>query len=172
MSHTKTPTKTSILTYSGKVVDYLCPDPKQIGIKDIAIALSRETRFGGHTQVPYFVAQHCLFVSGLLSEEFALEGLLHDATEAYCRDIPTPLKNLLPDYHEIEARMDRVIRAKFGLPLEMSPEVKAGDFAALQHEMHSFTKHKVSATYAHLIPLSSEQAYTAFLARFKELYSA
>lgn len=142
-----------------------------IDIHDIAIALSREARFNGHTTEFYSVAQHSLFVSNLLPPDNALEGLLHDATEAYMRDIPSPLKKLLFDYQKLEKRMDRAIRKKFGLPPIMSKIVKDCDLLALWHEMHSFTQHEVPSTYPYLIPLTSEQAYSAFIARYKELIS-
>jgi 5'-deoxynucleotidase YfbR-like HD superfamily hydrolase len=54
--------------------------------------------------------------------EFALEALLHDASEAYCNDIAAPLKALLPDYRGIEKWVEGLISQKFGLPETMSPE--------------------------------------------------
>ncbi len=59
---------------------------------------------------------------------------MHDAAEAYCRDIPAPLKALLPDYREIEKRTDQLIRFKFGLPLEEASVVKYADLTMLATE--------------------------------------
>ena len=164
-------TPTSILTFSGKFLDYTNPSVRQISIEDIAIALSREARFSGHTKDFYSVAQHSLYVSHIVPPEFAMEALLHDATEAYCKDIPTPLKRLLPDYQKIERAVDQVIRKKYGLLDTMSQEVADGDHAALLHEMFSFTKHNVGIPFVGepIVPLSSPDARAAFLARFKEL---
>ena len=39
--------------------------------------------------------------------------LLHDASEAYLGDIPSPLKRLLPDYREIEQSVQSGIEEKF-----------------------------------------------------------
>ena len=161
-----------ILTFSGKFLDYLNPDPEQIDIEDIAIALSREARFCGHTKKFYSVAQHSVFVSKLLPPIFSLEGLLHDASEAYCKDLPTPLKNLLPDYQAIEERVDGVIRKKFGLPPKMSIEVKAGDHAALMHEMGSFTEHNIGKELPRITPLSSAAARISFLKQYRIIATA
>lgn len=59
---------------------------------------------------------------------------MHDAAEAYCQDIPAPLKALLPDYREIEKRTDQLIRFKFGLPLEEASVVKYADLTMLATE--------------------------------------
>lgn len=165
-------TPSSILTFTGKFLDYLNPSIAQISIEDIAIALSREARFSGHTKEFYSVAQHSIYVSRLVPPAFAMEALLHDGTEAYCKDIPTPLKRLLPDYQKIERAVDLVIRKKFKLPSTMSQEVADGDHIALFHEMANFTRHNVdglNGTAPVLTPLSSEDARAEFLARFKEL---
>ncbi|MCL3991911.1 5'-deoxynucleotidase, partial [Escherichia coli] len=65
---------------------------------------------------------------------FAFEALMHDATEAYCQDIPAPLKRLLPDYKRMEEKIDAVIREKYGLPQAMSTPVKYADLIMLATE--------------------------------------
>lgn len=59
---------------------------------------------------------------------------MHDATEAYCQDIPAPLKRLLPDYKRMEEKIDAVIREKYGLPPVMSTPVKYADLIMLATE--------------------------------------
>lgn len=125
---------TWILTASGKHFDFADPQPDQIEAGDIAQALSFESRFAGHTYHHYSVAQHSLMTSTIVDEPFALEALLHDASEAYCKDIPLPLKQMLPDYKAIERRVDAVIRARFGLPAACSQEVKRADLIMLATE--------------------------------------
>lgn len=163
-------TPTSILTFSGRFLDFQHPQVSQIVVEDIALALSREARFSGHTSEFYSVAQHSVHVSHLVPFEFALEALLHDATEAYCRDIPTPLKRLLPDYQKIERAVDAVIRQKFDLPMTMSKEVADADHIALLHEMASFTKHSVPPMAGPSITaLDSRAAERSFLGRYYDI---
>jgi len=49
---------TIIQTYAGHRFSLLYPDPRDINPRDIAIALSRLPRLGGHTSTFYCVAQH------------------------------------------------------------------------------------------------------------------
>jgi 5'-deoxynucleotidase YfbR-like HD superfamily hydrolase len=121
-------------TYSGRVVDLSRFSEEDIHIEDIAHALSQIVRFTGHITKPYTVAQHSVLVSRLCPEEHALWGLLHDASEAYLGDVSTPLKSLLPEYREIEGRVQREIAGRFGLPWPMPASVKDADRRALMQE--------------------------------------
>lgn len=123
-----------IRTYTGKLIDVSNPNPDDIVIADIAHALSLNNRWGGHTKYPYSVAYHSLWCAACVEPEYKLEALLHDATEAYIRDMPTPIKKLLPDYMALEEKLDTAIRAKFGLPATMSQAVKDVDRRALDFE--------------------------------------
>src|SRR5207244_9677156 len=86
---------TWIQTYSGRRFDLLEPSEEMIEIIDIAHGLSLEVRFNGATRFPYSVAQHSLLVCQFTGNKCKLYGLLHDAAEAYCKDIPSPLKRWL-----------------------------------------------------------------------------
>lgn len=123
-----------LLTYSGAHFDLVDPQPEMINLVDIVKGLSRESRFAGQTLYFYTVAQHSVEASIIVGQEFALEALLHDASEAYLKDIPRPLKQLLPDYRSIEQRVDAVIRARFGLPAKQSDDVTAADRIMLATE--------------------------------------
>jgi 5'-deoxynucleotidase YfbR-like HD superfamily hydrolase len=63
-----------------------------------------------------------------------MAGLLHDGAEAFIGDVSSPLKRLLPDYKRIEAEVERVVFAKFGLPTELHPSVKEADLILLATE--------------------------------------
>lgn len=104
-----------IKTFSGKHFYYDKINKDDIDINDIAVSLSNICRFAGHLSHFYSVAQHAVLCSQLVPQEFAFEALMHDATEAYCQDIPAPLKRLLPDYKRMEEKIDAVIREKYGL---------------------------------------------------------
>lgn len=126
----------AILTASGRYFDFTNPDPRSIDVRDIAVALSRICRFTGHPTRFYSVAQHSVLVSHLVPQEYALQGLLHDASEAYLGDVSSPLKQLLPDYKVIEHRVERAIAVAFGLPFTLHPSVKEADLRALVTERH------------------------------------
>jgi hypothetical protein len=116
-------------TSSGRRIRPFDPNPNDIDINDIAHALSHICRFNGHISQFYSVAQHCVHVSENVPPEFALAGLLHDASEAYLCDIPSPLKKS-PEfnfYRFIEANMENVINALFGIDWPMPKEVKEWD---------------------------------------------
>jgi hypothetical protein len=118
-------------TYSGIAFDPTNPTPEMIDIKDVAHALSRICRFGGHMHAPkgsagmYTVAQHSTFVADFCPPELKLTGLLHDAAEAYIGDIITPVKYLfgMSYYRDIELRILRwAIEPKFGIALTPKPD--------------------------------------------------
>lgn len=119
---------------SGRRLFVLSPRVEEIQIEDIAHHLSMICRFGGGCRYWYSVAEHSVLVSHLVPREFALEGLLHDGTEAYLGDIIRPLKGELPDYKRIEQMWELAIAVRFGLPRTLSPEVKVADRRALLTE--------------------------------------
>jgi hypothetical protein len=123
-----------IRTFSGKYVNVFEPTLEMIDIEDIAHALSNQPRFGGHLPKFYSVAQHCVMCSELIEEPFKLGALMHDASEAYLLDIPSPIKHRLPNYKILEDQMMMLISDKFGLKDLWSLEVKNIDRFMLQME--------------------------------------
>lgn len=100
--------------------DYKFVRPQMINIADIARALSRIPRFLGHTKHFYSVATHSMFVARQVPEQYALEGLLHDAAEAYIGDMPAPLKRFLQAsgntaYKDLETKIEVAIAEAFEL---------------------------------------------------------
>ena len=130
--------KAGIRTYLGNQVDAANPDPKQISIEDIAHALSHQCRFGGHTKKHYSVAQHCWMVSHAIDPKYALEGLLHDAHEAYLVDLPSPIKRLMGErWTKLESNLDVAIYKALGLefPSESAQyHIKTADKYLLERE--------------------------------------
>ena len=125
---------TWLLTASGTHFDLVDPQPDMVKVLDIAQGLANECRYTGQCRWFYSVAQHSTMASYLVEPEFALEALLHDASEAYLKDLPRPLKLLLPDYREIERRVESVIRSAFGLPAVQSHPVHVADITMLATE--------------------------------------
>ena len=127
-----------ILLRSGRYLDLTDPDPYLINIYDIAHALSYLCRYTGHSERFYSVAEHSLRVCHILPDHLKLEGLLHDASEAYLGDLSSPLKNLVPQYKNLEDRMNYTIRNTFNLPFSASPEVSEADLIMLGLERRKF----------------------------------
>lgn len=160
-----------VLTRSGRMLD-LADEAPAFYLPDIALSLSRECRFSGQTNLFFSVAQHSICVAKLVPQEFILEALLHDAHEAFLRDLATPIKNLLPDYCALEKMVDKKIRRHFGLPETMSPEVVKADQRALNIERALFLpahdKWPVDPDLAlplvkMFIPISADEALHEFL---------
>lgn len=111
-------------TNSGKRIDLDNPQPDQVCLEDIATGLSKLCRFNGQIKTFYSVAEHCLKVSAMVPEEYKLQAILHDASEAYICDIPTPLKRQLGRaYYDVEERVQRAIGQHFGVELVNLPDV-------------------------------------------------
>jgi hypothetical protein len=171
---------------SGIYLDLQQPRPEQIRLDDIAGSLSRICRFGGHVGQFYSVAEHCWHCAdqarwdglGLDVQRWAL---MHDAAEAYIGDVVKPLKELIkPLYGPIEARIEAVIAARFGLALsvEAVSAVKEIDNAMLIAERRAlFTRDDTlwvgEETVRHLPRVfwlhSSSKAEVAFLRRAEDL---
>jgi uncharacterized protein len=170
-----------ILTASGNYFNFIEPQDNAVLVTDIAHALANVCRFGGHTREFYSVAQHSVLASEIVAPELALAALFHDATEAYIGDVTRPLKNLLPDYRAIEARLHADIFRKLGLPEELPAEVKTADLILLATEQRDLMPEHddVWALIAtidplpdSIVPWSPNEAEEYFLERYRELVSA
>lgn len=77
----------------GKLFWPMDPRPDEIDVYDIANALAKVCRFGGHPDYFYSVAQHAVHVSRLVPAGFELEGLHHDDAEYILADVIRPIKH-------------------------------------------------------------------------------
>jgi hypothetical protein len=167
----------SIHTFSGLRFCPLSPRLEDIRIEDIAHALANQCRFGGHCLEFYSVAQHSVLVSQLCRPEDALWGLLHDASEAYLRDLPRPLKGLVEfaAYRRIERELQRCIVARFGVAPAQPDSVTVADDLALsieQNQLMLIDSQQVEHTSeVVLAPMLPQKAKRLFLDRFNQLYN-
>lgn len=123
-----------ILTFTGKRFYPMAPCPEDICIEDIAHALSLTCRFGGHCKFHYSVAQHSILMHDNVEPEFRKHCLLHDASEAYASDIVRPLKHQMPEYLEVERRIEMAVAEKFNLEFPWPSIIKDHDNRALLTE--------------------------------------
>lgn len=176
--------ESTILCNSGIYFDIAHPHPNDVRIHDIVTALSRICRFGGHCDKFYSVAQHSLLVSHIVPPHLALEGLLHDAAEAYIGDITAPLKQFLPDYKTIELKIEACISVKYGLSLLMSDAaiIKRADLIMLLTEKRDLFVNEKTPWHTrnpalvgleplkeHINPVNSGRAMELFMLRFNQL---
>jgi len=136
-----------LLTHSGQQVNLALPQPGMIRLADIALALSRIPRFGGHTLRPWSVADHSLLVCDLMgapAPDLALAALLHDAHEAYLGDLVLPVQIALRGighqandaWRLLSADLDKAIARAVALDPEMfdHPAIQQADALALAIE--------------------------------------
>lgn len=169
-------------TFSGLFVDPLSLRPQDINIVDVAHSLSMQCRFGGHCTEFYSVAQHSVNVSLNVPKEAALWGLLHDASEAYLKDIPRPLKHssIFEGYRRLEEEVNKTVAKRFGLSFPMPSSIKDADNVELLTEGQSlhpaYGEWWKNGTLQHLSPRDERifgwapaRAEEEFLNRFYEL---
>ena len=146
-----TPIDCWTMTATGAPFYPLRPRESVIDFEVIAQALSRVARWNGHTTKPWTVAQHSLAVCEALefwgeSKAVQLQGLLHDASEAYLPDVPSPIKVHLTNFHAIE---DEILCAIFNA---------AGltDCESLYGTVKQADRFVLEAERATLLPFNSE----------------
>jgi len=171
-----------IRTFTGRNVIPTALKLEDLCINDIAHALSNQCRFGGHTKNFYSVAQHSVYVADVMFDRYgasaALSGLLHDASEAYMVDLPTPIKVLMPAYSAAEYRIQALIEKKFELTVSLnSPEVREIDRVLLATEARDLigdprdwpSLHGVEILPHKIFPIDAVDAEFLFLGRYELL---
>lgn len=185
-------------TYTGRAFWPLDPRPEEIHIEDVAHALALQCRFAGACRVHYSVAEHSVRVLRCVAQMTQQQqrptdeiltvrkwALLHDAPEFILTDLPRPIKRGSEIGRHYIAAEDRVMAAfceRFGLPLEMPPEVKVADNVLLMTEKRDLMAaaplpwHEAQAACAAVEPLPDKimpwtpaEAEMRFLMAFKQL---
>ena len=179
---------------SGRKLDILSPSPFDIEIEDIALGLSRVTRWNGQTtgKHPYSVAQHSVLVEKLFNIEYPdldkkwnLAALLHDAPEYVIGDLITPFKYALNNsYRFVEDNLMKAIYLRFGLPALLPKNIEykikkidkalawfeAIDLAGYKEKEASQIIKKPDLNFEHqIIALSAHEVEKRFLRRYHEI---
>ena len=180
---------------SGRKLDILSPSPFDIEIEDIALGLSRVTRWNGQTtgKYPYSVAQHSILVEELFNIEYPdldkkwnLAALLHDAPEYVIGDLITPFKYALNNsYRFVEDNLMKAIYLRFGLPALLPRHIEskikkidkslawfeAVDLAGYNEKEASkiIKKPNLNSKPQIIVALSANDVQKKFLKRFQEI---
>lgn len=184
---------------SGRRLDLLDPSPLDIEVSDIAHGLARVARWNGQTtgDHAFSVAQHSLLVEEIFCAVLPtaapmqrLAALLHDAAEYVIGDMISPFKAVVGgDYREVENRLQRAIRLRFGLPAEpsaaLTSAIKRADQVAAYFEatvLAGFSMaeaarffgrpHGFDAARFDLVPHAPNKVQKAFLKRFADIDKA
>jgi hypothetical protein len=143
-----------IATLSGKLVDPWNLTPDDVHIDDLAMALSCEPRYIGHNGFHYSVAQHSVILASWYDRPIMKAvALLHDAEEAYLKDMPSPIK-ARPDMAEYLKACDRARRAifgKFGVPYALYEEVRGNDNLLYMREREDFLRRATGEPMRHIL---------------------
>jgi uncharacterized protein len=172
-----------IQTRSGRKFDLLNPQPSMFDVDDIATVLSRICRFGGHSIRFHSVAEHSCIVHDAAEDQHKLAALLHDASESYLVDVPTPIKQILGNgYRELEHRVMAAAASKFGFDWPLPAEIKLLDRRTLatEREQNMRRSPELDAAWNITVPpleivlrcWPPAQARAEFLERFRALRPA
>jgi len=162
-------TKTWMETFTGTKFYPMKAEVEDIRIEDIAHSLANICRWGGHTKFHFSVASHSVMLSKLVPPRYALEALLHDATEAYLGDIPTPIKKTLPLYEKAEQKLAQAIYKHYKLQYPFPKEVEVFDDVCKQIEYHNLLEDGVKTDEVLVPKITPKQSKEEFIKRFNQL---
>lgn len=161
-----------VSTYLGNRFNPVDGRIDNIHMEDIAHGLAFQCRFNGQTSEFFSIAQHSLIVADLVPAHLRLAALLHDASEAYLGDVVKPLKALLPNFKEIERRVEDAIAERFSVDGFGDPLIKRADMISLATEKRDLMPHStedwsylegIDPLPSPLEPMSPQSAKRAFL---------
>lgn len=102
-----------------------------------------EPNFGLIDALEFFMRHRSMLDSVALAEVQA--ALMHDGTEAYLKDLPSPIKRTMPDYKIIESNVEKVVFERFGLSrmLPLATNVHFADSEVLFAEKDKLLAHRI-----------------------------
>lgn len=138
----------TVLLASGHYFDFIDPDSSNFTMHDLALGQSRECRFVGQCTPVYYVAEHAAHLANLSLNrwpddmQLAWDFLWHDGPEGLMKDIPRPLKMLLPDYKAVEDRVEPSIFRRLGVCYPFVPLIKEYDLLGQYCEKAQIEPHR------------------------------
>lgn len=169
-----------LMSSSGFLFDACSLTVEDVDILAIANSLSKQCRFFGNCSEFYSVAQHCVLLSNMVEKKYQKWALLHDAAEAYLSDLAAPIKNIMPQYTELEENALKVIAKKFDLEYPIPEPVLEADLLLRKAEMINLFdsyydwESVIDFTDARGIVVSPypscDEAKFLFINRFKDLF--
>lgn len=173
-----------IRTFTGKKFHWDTIESNEYGILDIAHALAMNCRWTGHVRHFYSVAQHCVYAAQEAPPQYKLAALLHDASEAYVHDTPSPLKWYLQDhdftaFKDLEQRIDQAIAKTFDINWPRHPIIKEIDLRLLRTENRDLMPDgeerlhmAANAPYSwHVVEWGPKEAERKYLEMFDRIWS-
>jgi 5'-deoxynucleotidase YfbR-like HD superfamily hydrolase len=182
-----------IKTLSEREIDPFNISPSDLDIGDIAHGLSMVNRWQGGPRVAFSVAQHSLVVSNVavnvlaemgaeihseaVARNVALAGLLHDAPEYLLGDMNHCVKQRMPEYQALEARVMDAVQERFGISDNSLDMIKFVDRRVAANEAEFLFKTGALRAMKEvkpiegllLTPMSQLEAEAMFLQRFRDL---
>lgn len=119
---------TSIQTYSGHRFSLLCPDPRDINSRDIAVALSRLPRLGGHTSTFYCVAQHSWLSADVIRRAIRSDRSLSRLLRIAGPDRSEKIKAVISRARQDDSTADHLLLAAL---LDDAPDAYLGTISPL-----------------------------------------
>jgi len=145
---------TYYISHSGRRIDLTKITVDDICLDDIAHHLTKICRYGGALDLNkhYSVANHSIALyyyarDNGYNTDIQQAILMHDAAEAYLGDIVAGLKGLLPDYRQLETKVEHLLISKYKIERASATNkiVKELDTRILLDEAKAF----VSQHYDH-----------------------
>lgn len=103
------------------------PDFGRVSLEDVAHCLSLICRYAGNCSRHYSVAEHSCRVAMRTPPKHRKHALLHDATEMITSDIPSAVKDIIPEIRLFENVIWASICKRFDIKPGMPSEVKLAD---------------------------------------------
>lgn len=113
--------------YNGRMVDAFNVTPDDIVPENFIHACSQINRYTGNCKFPYPVNQHQLLLYLCVPKRLKRAALVHDITEHWFSDVPSPVKIHMKYYKRKEKDAELVVMQKYGITHAQMADLKQYD---------------------------------------------